>query len=135
MPNATHFLYVEDDETSRMVMEALLPYWDHDSELTVFEDSTDFMDKLETLSPEPDIIFLDIHMKPHTGFEMLEMIRNHADYQAKTVIALTASVMNEEIAELRSAGFDGAIAKPLNRQAFPNLLTQICSGETVWHVN
>jgi CheY-like chemotaxis protein len=135
MTNVMHFLYVEDDETSRMVMEILIPYWEHDADLVIFEDSQDFMDKLESLSPQPDIIFLDIHMTPHTGFEMLEMIRNHQDYNEKTVIALTASVMNEEIAQLRNAGFDGAIAKPLNREAFPQLLTQICSGETVWHVN
>jgi len=118
-----------------MVMEILIPYWEHEAELTLFADSKDFMKKLTALSPQPDIIFLDIHMTPHTGFEMLEMIRNHPDYHSKTVIALTASVMNEEIVQLKNAGFDGAIAKPLNREAFPHLLTQICSGETVWHVN
>jgi CheY-like chemotaxis protein len=135
MSDVMHFLYVEDDETSRMVMEVLLPYWPHESELVLFEDSTNFMDKLLSLSPQPDIIFLDIHMKPHSGFEMLEMIRSHQNYKEQKVIALTASVMNEEIDKLRVGGFDGAVAKPLNRDVFPGLLTRICNGEMVWYVN
>lgn len=135
MSNVTHFLYVEDDETSRMVMEVLLPYWEHESDLVVFEDSQDFISRLEALTPQPDVIFLDIHVSPYSGFEMLEMIRQHPALQDKIVIALTASVMNEEIDNLMSAGFDGAIAKPLNREAFPQLLSRICDGDTVWHIN
>lgn len=135
MSRSIHFLYVEDDETSRMVMEVLLPYWDRPYELTLFENSANFIQKLEGLSSQPDIIFLDIHMKPFTGFEMLEMIRKHPIFNTITVVALTASVMNEEINRLKSSGFNGAIAKPLNRSAFPELLTRICAGEAIWHVN
>ena len=135
MSHTHHFLYVEDDDTSRMVMEVLLSYWGHDYELSLFEDSTDFISRLESLPARPDIIFLDIHMKPHTGFEMLEMLRGHQDYRNTTIIALTASVMNEEIHNLKQVGFNGAIAKPLNRELLPQLLTSICNGESVWHVN
>lgn len=135
MSDTMHFLYVEDDETSRMVMEIILPYWGDNWELTLFEDSTDFVKRLTSLTRVPDIIFLDIHMTPHTGFELLAMIRELDDYRNTTVIALTASVMNEEISKLRTVGFDGAIAKPINREVFPEVLTQICEGKTVWHVN
>lgn len=135
MSKTTHFLYVEDDETSRMVMEVILPYWGEDWELTLFEDSTDFINKLVALSPQPDVIFLDIHMTPHTGFEMLVMLRELDDYRDTTVIALTASVMNEEIDKLKTVGFDGAIAKPIKREVFPQILSQICNGEMVWHIN
>lgn len=135
MSKKIHFLYVEDDMTSRMVMEVILPYWGDNWELTTFEDSSNFLSKLESLSPQPNIIFLDIHMQPITGFEMLRILRDHQDYNASTVIALTASVMNEEVDELKTAGFDGAIAKPLNRDAFPELLERILDGEFVWHVN
>lgn len=135
MSQVIHFLYVEDDETSRMVMEVLLPYWDHASDLVLFENSENFISRLESLSPRPDVIFLDIHVSPYTGFEMLEMIRKHPALNDVTVIAVTASVMSEEINNLMSAGFNGAIAKPLDREAFPELLSRICDGESVWHVN
>ena len=88
------FLYVEDDPTSRIVMQMILKHKFEDASLTMFEDSTDFETRLQNLPTKPTIIFLDIHMKPHTGFEMLRMIRRHPGYADCTVIALTASVMN-----------------------------------------
>ena len=31
-------------------------------------------------------------------------------------------------------GFDGAIAKPLNIEAFPGLIAKIMDGESVWYI-
>lgn len=135
MANNYVFLYVEDDPTSRIVMEMILKYNFADAGLTMFEDSTDFPNRLQTLPAKPDIIFLDIHMHPFTGFEMLKMIRDHQDYADCTVIALTASVMSEEIEQLEVCGFNGAIAKPLSRDAFPKLIERIIAGDCIWHVN
>lgn len=135
MSKTFHFLYVEDDETNRQVIELLLPYWGQEYTLTIFEDSSNFMDKLTALSPSPDVIFLDIHMKPLSGFEMLKLIRTDESFAGTTVIAVTASVMNDEINKLKTAGFDGTIAKPINRSIFPDLLSRICKGEKIWHVN
>jgi CheY-like chemotaxis protein len=129
------FLYVEDDPTSRIVMEMILKFNFAESCLTMFEDSTDFPNRLEKLPAKPDIIFLDIHMQPYSGFEMLKMIRGHEKYADCTVIALTASVMSEEIEQLEVSGFNGAIAKPLSREAFPRLIEKIIDGECIWHIN
>lgn len=135
MSKSYHFLYVEDDLTSRMVMEMMLTHWFSDAHLTIFEDSTEFTLRLEAMSPRPDLIFLDIHVKPYSGFDMLAMIRGHRLFANATVIALTASVMNEEVEQLKAAGFDGAIAKPLNREMFPHLVASILQGEPVWFVS
>lgn len=128
-----HFLYVEDDEISRTVMEMLIISIG-DIQLTTFEDSYDFLERVKKLPNQPNVIFLDIHMKPYSGFEMLAMLREYPPLQDAKVIALTASVMNEEIAELRAHGFDGAIAKPLDREVFPDLVRQILAGQVVWHI-
>lgn len=135
MANDYVFLYVEDDATSRVVMEMLLKHNFAQSHLTMFEDSTDFPNRLQNLPARPDIIFLDIHMQPFTGFEMLKMIRAHEKFADCTVIALTASVMSEEIEQLEVSGFNGAIAKPLSREAFPKLIERIIDGECIWHIN
>jgi CheY-like chemotaxis protein len=135
MANDYVFLYVEDDPTSRIVMQMILKHRFASAALTIFEDSTDFETRLQNLPAKPDIIFLDIHMKPHSGFEMLDMIRQHPGYTDCTVIALTASVMNEEIEKLEVSGFDGAIAKPLSRDEFPVLVEKIMGGESIWFVN
>ncbi len=134
MPNNPFFLYVEDDPTSREVMEMILVYRLGYSDYQVFEDSTNFIQKLKGLPQKPNVIFLDIHMQPHDGFEMLKLIRNDSDYAHSMVIALTASVMNEEVAQLETAGFDGTIAKPIDPDVFPKLVSQILNGERVWFI-
>jgi two-component system cell cycle response regulator DivK len=103
--------------------------------LVTFEDSADFIARVETLTPQPNIIFLDIHVPPYNGFAMLEMLRQNPAYGKTKIVALTASVMNEEIARLRSAGFDGAIGKPLDFEQFPTLLERLIRGDEVWHIS
>lgn len=129
------FLYVEDDHDSRDVMHMMLVLSMGHDDLTIFEDSTDFMQRLGTLPSKPDVIFLDIHMQPLNGFEMLQLLREHPDYHDATIIALTASVMNEEIERLKQAGFNGVIGKPLDPDEFPRLLAQVLAGNEVWFVS
>ncbi len=128
------FVYVEDDMLSREVMQLMMENAMGVTDLTLFEDSTDFLTRLEALEHTPDIILLDIYVRPHDGFDMLKMLRKTLRYNATRIIALTASVMNEEVEKLRIAGFDGAIAKPLSVTTFPSLIERIVRGESVWHV-
>jgi CheY-like chemotaxis protein len=127
-----NILYVEDDELSREVMEALLKRGLGCKNVTIFEDSDQFMERLKTLSSKPDVIFLDIHMEPIDGFEMLRQIRDDESFDSTKIVAFTASVMNEEVKMLRDAGFDGVFAKPLVAEAFPNALQRILSGKQLW---
>jgi CheY-like chemotaxis protein len=82
----------------------------------------------------PDVFMLDIQMKPYDGVELLSMLRKDLQFKCSKVIALTASVTNEEVSLLKSGGFDGAIAKPLNIEVFPNLIARIINGEQVWYI-
>lgn len=130
-----HYLYVEDDPFSREVMRIIMENGIGSGMLTIFEDSTDFLARLNALKTPPTIILLDIHVTPHDGFTMLKLLRAHPSLTPYKVVALTASVMSEEVAQLRQAGFDGAISKPLSIQTFPNLLQRIADGESVWHIS
>ena len=128
------FLYVENDEMSREVMKALLTRGLGYRDVTIFENSVNFEKQLEGLTSRPDVIFVDIHMEPIDGFAMLGLIRQNPEFDAVPVIALTASVMYEEVRRLRDAGFDGVIAKPINYDTFPGALDRILSGEQVWNI-
>lgn len=128
------FLYVEDDEMSRIVMKMMMTRMLGFENLTIFEGSQDFLDRLLSLNVLPDYIFLDIHMEPLSGFEMLDMIRETEVVADTPVIALTASVMNEEIEMLREAGFNSVLAKPLDQATFPAMLEDIMSGKEIWKV-
>lgn len=127
-------LYVEDDVRNRRVMEMLLVKSMKLTHVTIFEDSTDFLARAEALDPVPNLIFLDIHVTPHDGFEMLQMVRGSAHFAHARVLALTASVMNEEVAQLRSVGFQGCLAKPIDSDTFPDTLARIMNGEEVWNI-
>ncbi len=132
MPN---YLYVEDDALSRKLMGMILGKIMQVEAYHIFEDSDSFLEQIDALPEVPDIFLLDIHMKPLDGFEMLRLLRADPVHADKPVIALTASVMNEEVEQLRDAGFDGVIAKPLDTHLFPQLIQRIWNGEKVWYVN
>ena len=133
MDNDIVILYVEDDPRSRKVMQMIA----NDigvTNLTIFEDSTDFKAKVSALNPKPQVVFLDIHMSPYSGFEMLEMLRQSKEFDGVPVVAMTASVMNEEVHRLRTCGFDGCLAKPIDFDAFPEALNHILNGEKIWRI-
>ena len=65
--------------------------------VTILEDSQDFLANMAALDPKPDIILLDIHVKPYNGFEMLSLLRSLEWGRNTPIVALTASVMNEEV--------------------------------------
>lgn len=133
--NATPvILYVEDNPQSREIMDVLvrqvmgLPW------LTMFEDSEDFSNRIMALNPRPDIVLLDIHVPPNNGFQMLKILRALPGFSRVPVIALTASVMNEEVEQLRNAGFDGVVAKPVDIDHFPAILNHVLNGKSIWNL-
>jgi len=127
-------LCVEDDPSNRLVMKLLVEKTLSPKYYAIFEDSADFLPKVRNLPVQPDIILLDIHVSPFNGFQMLKMIREDPVFFHTKVIALTASVMNEEVERLRKSGFDGAIGKPITLSTFPILIERILKGESIWQV-
>ena len=127
-------LYVEDDPQSRKLMRMLLTGRMKLPDVTILENSQNFLENINALLPKPDVIFLDIHMKPYNGFEMLDMLHQQDWITDIPIVALTASVMNEEVQQLMSAGFNGCLAKPLDMATFPETFDRILSGETIWRI-
>lgn len=127
-------LYVEDDPSSREIMQLLLEVQMELTHVNIFGESEDFIARVEAINPKPEIVLLDIHIRPYNGFQMLEMLRQHPAFRNTPVVALTASVMNEEVHRLQQSGFSSVIAKPIDVDTFPLLLTRILDGETIWSV-
>jgi CheY-like chemotaxis protein len=127
-------VYVEDDENSILVMKMVVERVMGLPKLHVLQSRTDFVQQVKELGVVPDVFLLDIQMKPYGGLELLSMLRGDPQFTESKVIALTASVTNEEVSLLKSGGFDGAIAKPLNIDVFPDLIVRIINGEHVWYI-
>jgi CheY-like chemotaxis protein len=121
-------VYVEDDPLSRQVMYLTAEHVLHIKNLVIFEDSTDIVSRIRSLEKRPDIIFLDIQVRPHDGYEMVEMIRQDPELREIKVVAITASVANA-VSKLRASGFDGMINKPVNPMSLLGLIERIVRSE------
>lgn len=128
-------LYVEDDAMSRQVMEIILRRRMKIEHITIMQDSTDFLHRALAIVPRPELVLLDINMRPLDGFDMLRVLRCESHFSVSRIVAMTASVMHSDIQRLQSAGFDGCIAKPVDKNKFPQQFAQIMAGEQVWSVN
>lgn len=129
------FVYIEDDPTSREVLQMLLRNVLGYQDITLFEDSAQILERLRALPTVPDVMFIDIQITPHSGHEILRMLRSDSRYDKTIAIAMTASVMAADVQELKRAGFDGLIAKPIRNKIFPELLRRILNGEEVWFIS
>jgi len=77
------------------------------------------MEALDVLSNSiPDLILLDIRLPDINGLELFKKIRQDLRLRAVKIVAVTASVTREEEAEIKKAGFDGFIAKPIDIKDF-----------------
>jgi CheY-like chemotaxis protein len=128
------FLYVDDDPGSRRLIQIILTVVLKYSQVTIFDTSEDFMEKVRALPEVPDLIFLDVQIAPHDGYDMLKMLRSDPAYATTRVVAMTASVMSSDVERLKAAGFDGMIGKPIRKRLFPEQLKRIMAGEPVWIV-
>ena len=66
----------------------------------------------------PDLILMDIQLPGMSGIEALKVLRANPATSAIPVIAVTASVMQQDRNQITEAGFDGYIGKPLNLKEF-----------------
>jgi two-component system, cell cycle response regulator DivK len=107
-------LIVEDDEKSRRLMRDVLTHQGYD----ILE--TDRGEQaLEMIrAHRPDLVLLDILLPGISGLDTIREIRNDASIADTPVIAVTASVMDNDRGKIRAAGFDAFEPKPLNLKAF-----------------
>jgi len=61
---------------------------------------------------QPHLIWMDMRMPVMDGYEAVQQIREHTKGQATAIIALTASVLEEERAVILDAGCDDFLRKP-----------------------
>lgn len=134
MFNDYAFVYVEDDQLSREVTQMILENAMGVERLWIFGDSNNFIQRVKALPSVPDMFLLDIYMTPLSGFEILKVIRSDEELRQSLVVALTASVMSDEVELIKTAGFDSVIGKPLSVTTFPDLIRRILKGEEIWYI-
>ena len=66
----------------------------------------------------PDVVLMDIHLPGISGVEALKLLRGDPATAAIPVIAITASVMDQDRTKILAAGFDAYVAKPISLKPF-----------------
>jgi signal transduction histidine kinase/HPt (histidine-containing phosphotransfer) domain-containing protein/ActR/RegA family two-component response regulator len=102
-------LLAEDNPTSRMVTEALLKKLS--CEVDVAIDGRDALQKVR--ANDYDIVFMDCYMPLMDGFQATRRIRQSDASRDLPVIALTASVAENDRARCLQAGMNDTLSKPV----------------------
>ena len=77
----------------------------------------------------PDLILMDIQLPGINGIQALGQMRAEPSTARIPVIAVTASVMQQDRKLITEAGFDGYIGKPINLAEFLQTVNaQLASG-------
>jgi two-component system cell cycle response regulator DivK len=67
---------------------------------------------------KPDLILMDIQLPGMNGIDALKALRKDPATAKIPVVAVTASVMQQDRKHITEAGFDGYVGKPINIKEF-----------------
>ena len=76
----------------------------------------------------PGLILMDIQLPRMSGIEALKALRTEPATAAIPVVAITASVMQQDRQHIMRAGFDGFIEKPISLRRLLDTVQQALAG-------
>lgn len=81
-----------------------------------------FLTQIETF--QPDLILMDIGLPDINGIDCFKLVRQQSDFNHVPILAFTASVMPEQIEQIRTIGFDAIIEKPIGIKSFVQTISE-----------
>jgi len=107
-------LIVEDNPRNMKLVRDVLQVKGHTMlEATTAEDGIELAG-----SKSPDLILMDIQLPKMNGIDALRVLRGNPATAAIPVIAVTASVMQDDRRMIMEAGFNAYVGKPINLREF-----------------
>jgi len=106
-------LVVDDNQINRLLINKVLKKWGATADFA--ENGQEAIDKLE-LHRNFDVVLMDIHMPIMGGLEATSAIRSKSDpyFQQLPIIALTASMLSNQMGQIENAGMNDYILKPFD---------------------
>ena len=77
---------------------------------------------------KPDLVLMDIQLPGISGIDALRILRANPDTAAIPVIAVTASVMQQDRKMITEAGFDAYVGKPISMKEFLDAVKNVLEG-------
>ncbi|ARE40695.1 Signal transduction histidine kinase [Rhodovulum sp. P5] len=116
---AKRALVVDDNRTNRFVAKTMLQRIGYEVELA--ENGQEALGAVQSRCF--DIVLMDMHMPDMDGLEATRRIRAlNRPLESMRIVALTASVLEEDRIRCREAGMDGFVSKPLSLAALRTTL-------------
>ncbi|MEI6145295.1 MAG: response regulator [Methylococcales bacterium] len=114
-------LVVEDDSFNQKIIHQVLKR--HGASLIVLtNDGSEALSALE--QQDFDVVLMDLHMPVMNGYQATTEIRKNPHYAKLPVIALSASVTDEERQRSLAAGMNDFVGKPINVNELLSTLVQ-----------
>jgi CheY-like chemotaxis protein len=116
-----HVLVVDDNQINRLLMSKILAKWGATADFA--ENGLRAVEKIEG-NRNYDVVLMDVYMPEMGGIEATQLIRSKTEtyFTELPIIALTASMVNAEVNEMRDAGMNDYILKPFDP---PNLFNKL----------
>jgi CheY-like chemotaxis protein len=120
-----HVLLVDDDEDDRLFFVEAIQEIAPSLSYSLAVNGKKALQKLETLTELPDLIFMDINMPELNGFECLKELKKSPRYQYIPVIMLSTSVSQKDINYSMELGASMFFTKPSSYTKLCELLKKI----------
>ena len=118
-------LIVDDVDYNRYLLKEFLK----NSKITVHEASNGKQAVEFARTNQPDLILMDIRMPVMDGFEATKILKSDDKTSSIKIIALTASILEEEIKRIKISGFDHFLRKPIKYAELTEALAKHISHE------
>jgi signal transduction histidine kinase len=119
-------LYVEDDDSSRMLVHRILTIRGYE----VFEAEDGLSAIRMAQKVLPDLILMDINIPGLDGFEVTTRLKAIPELEQVPVVALTASaIMEGDRERTLVAGCDGYLQKPVDVDNLPSQIAEFIAGK------
>jgi signal transduction histidine kinase/DNA-binding response OmpR family regulator len=117
-PDRYRVLLAEDDAVNREMTTRLLEKMGHETHIAV--NGREALTAMEETAF--DVVLMDVQMPEMDGLEATRRLRDGDAENPPYVIALTASVMEEDRRRCREAGMDGFLSKPVRKDELARAL-------------
>ncbi len=119
-------LVVDDNRTSRKLLDQLLTQWQVDHSLA--DDANAALDMLRAAAAADrpfDIAILDMEMPDMNGYSLGGEIKKDSSLSDTRLVILTSRGRRGDARRFEDAGFAGYLSKPVEQSTFYNLLLQV----------
>jgi len=116
-------LVVDDNQINRLLINKILKKWGADADFA--ENGMEAIHKIES-NRGYNVVLMDIHMPEMGGLEATQIIRSKQEpyFQQLPIIALTASMLSNQMGEIGKAGMNDFVLKPFDPKTLYDKLSR-----------